>query len=104
MLGLSVTCCDVGSVSRFPPFRNRDLLQPLSFLVFKLSPYPAAFFLHGCLRHAQACHWPHSLAFSLLPSLLVPWKQFTSQAVTRPQGALATEVNLSGQALTCLAA
>lgn len=75
--GTSICYCDVETgISQFLPFRSRDLLWPLSFWLFKGSPYPDAFFLHGCSAgagcpgRAQACLGPQSVAFSLLPSCL----------------------------------
>lgn len=74
--GTASRYCDVESLSRFPPFRSRDLPWPLSFWLFKRSPYPGAFFPHGCSAgagcpgRAQACHGPQSVAVSLLPSCL----------------------------------
>lgn len=47
--GTASRYCDVKSLSRFPPFRSRDLLWPLSVWLFKQSPYPDAFFPHGAL-------------------------------------------------------
>lgn len=110
MLGLSVTCYGVGSVSRFPPFRNRDLLQPLS-LVFRLSAYPASFFLYwllcqgrlpqrGMLRLATGpTLWPLTCCLLCLPLKAV---HFTGYH--HAPGCLGyTDVrNLSAPVVTCL--
>lgn len=100
--------CDVESLSRFPPFRSRDLPWPLSFWLFKRSPYPGAFFPHGCSAgagcpgRARACHGPQPVAFSLLPSCLFSESSVPHKLLPGP-GAFATlAFNLSVQVLMCL--
>lgn len=116
--GTASCYCDVERVSQFPPFRSRDLLWPLSFWLFKQSPYPGAFFPHGCSAgagcpgRAQSCRGPQSVAFSLLPSCLSSEGSVPHKLLPGPRGAFATlciqsqcsSVNVPGDiaALECL--